>query len=454
MVTRRVPYDLRAEEAVVGSQLLNREAIVQLDGILEPEDFYSSQLAIIYGAVRDLYRMQRPTPADLVTLQARLQSTGQLDAIGGVAYLTSLVNRTPTAAHVIHYAEIVAAHAARRRLIGAGGAIAALGYEEDTPVEDLIAKANGLLFEAGGKSRSENAKSLWEMSESFIDQLESKQSDSAIDRMIKTGYQGLDRVLGGLIPGTLVSIGAATGVGKTSLAESIALNGAKQQRPDGSHPSVVIHSLEMRREEIFNRLVSVQSGVEVRKLTRLDQLTEGELSAVMDATGLLAELPVRIDDTAPLSIQQLRAKARAQQNQHGLDLLVIDYLQLLTGTPRRYPNEVAELGEISRGLKLLAKELDVPVIACVQLNRQPNQRTDRTPRLSDIRGSGTIEMDSDIVILLDREDLRNPETSRQGVVDLIVSKNRFGARATVFLHFDGTTTRFSDSGSGWLRTNT
>ncbi|MBF6613935.1 MAG: replicative DNA helicase [Chloroflexi bacterium] len=432
---RSVPYDLAAEEAVLGSLLLDRDAVIKIAPFLRQEDFYREAHGWIYAAVLDLYA--RREPPDPVTLSSELERSGRLEQIGGYSYLVSLVNRTPTAVHIEYYGHIVETAAVLRRLISAGGEIAALGYAEDQPLAQVLDKAEQLLFTVSQRTSSKEFASIEQVLNEYYDRIEAIQHNPGSLVGVPTGFHDLDEVTGGLQRSDLIIMAARPGVGKTSLALGIAHNAAAKGNKVG------VFSLEMSREQLVQRLLAVETGVDSQQL-RLGYLTDEDWQHVSDAIGRLAQMPVYIDDSPGLTVLEVRSKARRLEAEVGVDLLIVDYLQLMQGTARKDGNRVQEVSEISRNLKMLARELNIPVIACAQLSRAVESRTNHVPMLSDLRESGSIEQDSDIVMFIHREEMYNPETEKKGIAEIHIAKHRNGPLTTVPLRFFNRTTKFAD----------
>jgi len=389
MVERPVPYDLGAEEAVLGSLLLDRDAIIKVAPFLRAEDFYREAHGWIYAAVLDLYN--RREPPDTVTLSAELERTGRLQNIGGHSYLIGLVNRTPTAVHIEYYAHIVERTAVLRRLISAGGEIAALGYSEEHEVAQVLDKAEQVLFSVSQRSSTKEFISIEQVLNEYYDRMESIQHSPGTMVGVPTGFSDLDEATGGLQPSDLLILAARPGVGKTSLALGIAHNAAAKGRRIG------VFSLEMSREQLVQRLLAIETGVDSQQL-RLGYLTDDEWHLVSDAIGRLAQMPIYIDDSAGLTVHEVRSKSRRLQAEVGVDMLIVDYLQLMQGTARKDGNRVQEVSEISRNLKMLARELNVPLLACAQLSRAVESRTSHVPILSDLRESGCLTGDTPVYL--------------------------------------------------------
>ncbi len=435
MVERPVPYDIGAEEAVLGSLLLDRDAIIKIAPFLRPEDFYREAHGWIYGAVLELYG--RREPGDPVTLSSELERNGRLDKVGGYSYLVSLVNRTPTAVHIEYYAHIVERAAVLRRLISAGGEIAALGYSEEQETALVLDKAEQILYSVAQRTSTKDFASIEQVLNEYYDRIESIQHSPGSIVGVPTGFHDLDEVTGGLQPSDLIIMAARPGVGKTSLSLGIAHNAAAKGKRVG------VFSLEMSREQLVQRLLAVETGVDSQQL-RLGYLTDEDWHSVSDAIGRLAQMPVYIDDSAGQTVHEVRSKSRRLEAEVGVDLLIIDYLQLMQGTARRDGNRVQEVSEISRGLKMLARELNIPIVACAQLSRAVESRTNHVPILSDLRESGSLEQDADIVMFIHREEMYNPETEKKGIAEVHIAKHRNGPLATIPLRFFSRTTKFAD----------
>lgn len=434
-VERPVPYDLQAEEAVLGSLLLDRDAIIKIAPFLRPEDFYREAHGWIYAAVLELYGKREPP--DPVTLSSELDRSGRLDQIGGYSFLVNLINRTPTAVHIEYYAHIVERTSVLRRLISAGGEIAALGYSEEKETAQVLDKAEQLLFAISQRSQSKDFASIEQVLNEYYDRIESIQHSPGSVVGVPSGFHDLDEVTGGLQRSDLIIMAARPGVGKSSLSLGIAHNAAAR----GSR--VGVFTLEMSREQLVQRLLAVETGVDSQRL-RLGYLDDDEWQKVSDAIGRMAQMPIYMDDSAGLTIHEVRSKARRLEAEVGVDLIIIDYLQLMQGTGRRDGNRVQEVSEISRGLKVLARELNVPVIACAQLSRAVESRTNHVPMLSDLRESGSIEQDADIVMFIHREEMYNPETEKKGIAEIHIAKHRNGPLTTIPLRFFNRTTKFAD----------
>jgi len=423
---KMVPHNIEAEEAVLGSLLIDPDAIFKVASFLRPEDFYREKNGWIYEAILDLH--ERREPADFITVCEELERRGRLSEVGGAAYLTSLINAVPTAVHVEHYARIVERTAILRRLIAAAGQIAALGYEGGEDIDEVIDRAEQLLFAVSQRRLSREVVPIKQVLAEYYDRVEYLYQHRGEMIGIPTGFSQLDKLLGGLQRADLIIVAARPGVGKTSFVLAIAHNAAKKYGK-----RVAIFSLEMSREQVVQRLISAETGIDSQRL-RLGDIREEEWPKFAQAVGLLSETAIFIDDTPALSVLELRAKARRLHAEYGLDLLIVDYLQLMRGDARA-ENRVQEISAISRALKALARELNVPLIAVSQLSRAVESRHDKRPILSDLRESGSLEQDADVVIFIYRDDIYNPDTERRNIADIIVAKHRSGPTDQVPLYF-------------------
>jgi replicative DNA helicase len=403
--------------------------------LLPPADFYRRQHADIYGAMQALHAKR--TPIDLVTLGDELMRRDQLEAIGGSGYLATLMNAVPTAVHVEHYGRIVERKAVLRNIISAAGRIAAVGYEEANDAEAAIDRAEGILFEVSQHRTAGGFESLSVLLGQAYDRLEYLHEHRGQILGIPSGLSQLDALLGGFQPSDLIVVAARPSVGKTSLALNIAQHAAVREGK-----KVAVFSLEMSREQLALRLLSAESGINPRPLQTgfVDETDWSKIARVMND---MASAPMWIDDSPALSVMELRTKARRlEAEQRGIDMVIVDYLQLMqASTPSRDGNRVQEVSEISRGLKQLARELKVPVIALSQLSRSVEQRNSAEPRLSDLRESGSIEQDSDVVIFLYREAEQNPDSEVE-LLKAKVAKHRNGPIGEVPLQFRKANTRF------------
>lgn len=431
---RSVPFDLQAERATLGAILLERDAIVAVAAWLVPEYFYLEKHALIYEAMLACYN--RREPPDLATVAAELRRQERLDLVGGLAFLGELVAEVPTAVHIEYYARSVERAAILRRLIEAGGKIAALGYDESEDLEATLDKAEAELFVVSQRRSTQDFVPISQIVNTLFTQIERLQERRGEVAGVATGFTDLDGLTGGLQPSDLIILAARPAVGKTSLSLSIAYNVAFLSRA-----TVGVFSLEMSRDQLVQRILAMHTGIDMQRL-RTGNLRADELNLAFEGMGVLSELPIYIEDTPGLSITEVRARARRLHAEVGVDLLMIDYLQLMSG--RRTDNRVQEVSEISRGLKALARELNVPVIALSQLSRAVEGRQSHVPMLSDLRESGSIEQDSDIVMFIYREELYDKDTDKKGIAEIHLAKHRNGPLGVVPLRFEARTTRFQN----------
>ncbi len=437
MIDRLPPQSLEAEQSVLGSVLIDRDAVVEVAEFLRADDFYRQAHGLIYAAMLDLF--ERREPIDIVTVAEVLERTDQLEQIGGRSYLSSLSNQTPTAVHAVQYARIVERKAVLRNLIAAAGRIAGIGYEDPAEVQEAIDRAEGELFAVSQRRIDAGFSELRELLHAAYDRLDYLHAHRGEISGIRTGFTDLDALTTGLQKSDLIVLAARPSVGKTSLALNIAEHAAVRDRRN-----VGIFSLEMSKEQLVLRLLSSVATIDSQRL-RTGFLEEMDFARIAPAMNSLSEAPIYIDDTPVISTMELRTKARRLQAEAGVDLIIVDYLQLMqAATTSRDANRVQEVSEISRGLKALARELSVPVLALSQLSRQPEMRESKEPRLSDLRESGAIEQDADLVLFLWR-DKERPQDEQDGdgeVVNLKLAKHRNGPTGEVKLWFKKSQTRF------------
>jgi replicative DNA helicase len=437
VIDRLPPQNLDSEQAVLGSILIDRDAIIEVADFLHTEDFYRQANGRIYSAMLELFEHREPI--DVVTVAEALERSGDLETVGGAGYLSALGNDTPTAVHVAQYGRIVERKAVLRRLIGAAGRIAAIGYEDGNDIQESIDRAEAELFAVSQHRTADGFSPLKTLLHDAYDRLDYLHAHRGEIVGVATGFGDLDQLTTGFQPSDLIVLAARPSVGKTSLALNIAEHAAVR---DGK--TVGIFSLEMSKEQLVLRLLSSVASIDSQRL-RSGFLEELDFARIAPALQALSDAPVFIDDTPNISTMELRTKARRLQAERGLDLLIVDYLQLMQATSNtRDANRVQEVSEISRGLKALARELRVPVIALSQLSRQPEMRESREPRLSDLRESGAIEQDADLVLFLWREKERSAdEADGDGeVVNLRLAKHRNGPTGEVKLWFRKSQTRF------------
>ncbi len=435
--TGATPQNAEAEASLLGALLIDSDAIVKVADTVSPSDFFDKRHQRIYEAMLQLY--ENHDALDVLTLSDKLKNNGHLDSIGGPAYLTELTNFVPTAAHAEQYADIVAQKAMRRRLIAASKEITDMGYDESKQLRALIEEAEVKLFDVSQQHVKQDVVSLEKVLEESFDRLDDLHKDKSKIRGVPTGFKDLDSMLAGFQRSDLVILAARPSMGKTAMALNIAHNVAVQ-----AGLPVLIFSLEMSKEQLVDRLLSVESGVDAWAL-RTGNLTDADFEKIGHAMGTLSEAQIFIDDTPGISVSDLRTKARREAHRHPLGLIIVDYLQLMSGGSRfgsDYSNRVQEISEISRGLKGVARELNVPVLALSQLSRSVESRSPQIPQLADLRESGSIEQDADVVAFIYREEYYNPETDRKKLTDILVKKHRNGPVGNVELYFENEKQRF------------
>ncbi|MEO5627955.1 MAG: replicative DNA helicase [Candidatus Saccharimonadales bacterium] len=431
------PQNSEAEASLLGAVLIDSDALVKIADNIRAEDFYEDRHRRIYEAVTKLY--EQHSPIDVLTLSDQLRATGFLEAIGGSGYLTELTNFVPTAAHVEQYAMIVAQKSLRRRLIKASQDIVGLGYDEAKDLQELIEEAETKLFDVSQQHVKQDISSMEDILADSFERLDELHKDKGKLRGVPTGYKDLDAKLAGLQKSDLFIIAARPSMGKTAFVLNLAHNVAV-----GAQQSVLIFSMEMGKEQLVDRMLARESGVDAWAL-RTGNLNDSDFEKIGHAMGTLSEAKIYIDDTPGITVSELRTKARREAHQRPIGLIVVDYLQLMSGGSRfgGDANRVNEISEISRGLKGVARELNVPVIALSQLSRSVESRTPPHPQLSDLRESGAIEQDADVVAFLYREDYYNPETDRKNIMDIMIRKHRNGPTGNVELYFDREKQRIS-----------
>jgi len=436
LAERLPPQNIEAEQSVLGSLLIDPDAMVTVGSFLRPEDFYRETHGMVYDAIRTLN--ERHIAADFVTVVDELERRDQLETVGGASYLSSLINAVPTSVHVEHYARIIERQSTLRRLIAAAGQIAALAYEDQGEVDQVIDKAEQLLFEVSQRRISRELVHIKELIADYYDHVEFMLEHPGESFGLPVGFTDLDRLLGGLQKSDLIIIAARPSMGKSSLAISMAVNSAVK-----SNAVVALFTLEMSGEQVAQRMLQGRAGIPSDKL-RKGNISELEWDHFTKASADLSEVQIFIDDTPSPSPTEIRTKARRLMAEKGLDLIIIDYLQLMQASDRRSENRVQEISYISRALKGVARDLNVPVIALSQLSRAVESRENKMPVLSDLRESGSIEQDADIVMFIYREAMYDENTERGQVTDLRIAKHRNGPTGQVQLYFDPGTTRFSD----------
>lgn len=430
-----LPFDLDAEASVLGAVLIDNDAIVKISDKLRTGDFYDERHQHIYDAILTLYEDRKAI--DVLTLSNQLKAAKRLQDVGGAAYLTELTNFVPTAAHVESYATMVAEKSVRRQLLAVNKELAALAMDETKKLKDLIEITETELMKIGQDQIKQNVVSLEKILEESFERLDALHHDKKKIRGIPTGFRDLDEMMAGLQRSDLFVLAARPSMGKTALALNLAHNVALAAKEP-----VLYFSLEMSKDQLADRLLSMESGVNAWAL-RTGNLTDADFEKIGQALGPLGEAPLYIDDTPGITVGDLRTKARREAHLHPLGLIIVDYLQLMSGSSRYGDgNRVQEISEISRGLKGIARELNVPLIALSQLSRSVESRPDKQPQLADLRESGAIEQDADIVAFIYREEYYNPETDRKNITDILIKKHRNGPIGNVSLYFDNEKQRF------------
>ncbi len=430
------PQNLDAEMSLLGAVLIDEEVLADVSDKLRGEDFYDKRHKMIFEAMMRLYERHRPV--DLLTLSDELTKKDELDLVGGSSYLTELTNYVPTAANATTYAEMVVQKAVRRRLIKVSAQISEMGYDEEQEVQQLLESAETELFSVSDANAKQDLVSLEQILTESFDRMEELHRDKSKIRGVKTGYRDIDNLTAGLQKSDLIILAARPAMGKSTLALNLAYNIASREKQ-----AVLVFSLEMSKEQLVDRMLADAAGVDAWNI-RTGNLSDDDFEKLSHAMGEMAEAPIYIDDTAGLSVMEMRTKARREAHNHPLGLIIVDYLQLMQGSSNKSygDNRVQEVSEISRGLKLIAREMNVPVIALSQLSRSVESRNPQIPQLSDLRESGSIEQDADIVMFVYREDYYNPDTDRQHVTDLIIAKHRNGPTGRVELYFHPERLRF------------
>ena len=429
------PQNLDAEKSLLGAVLIDEEVLADVTEHVRPGDFYDKNHGLIFAGMVRLFEKHKPV--DLLTLTDELKRKDELELIGGSAYLTELTNYVPTAAHAEAYAEMVAQKAVRRRLIKASADITELGYDESTTTQELLEKAEAELFSVSDQSLKQDLTSLESILADSFDRIEELHKNKGALRGIRTGYRDLDNMTAGLQKSDLIILAARPAMGKTTLVTNLAYNVATIEKKP-----VLFFSLEMSKEQLVDRMLADASGVDSWNI-RTGNLSDDDFAKLSEAMGEMAEAPIHIDDTPGLSVLEMRTKARRAAHDNELGLIIVDYLQLMQATNNHNGNRVQEVSEISRGLKLIARELNVPLIALSQLSRSVESRTPPIPQLSDLRESGSIEQDADIVSFIYRPGYYEPDNPEvQNITDLIIAKHRNGPVGKVQLYFHPERLRF------------
>jgi replicative DNA helicase len=429
------PQNLDAEKSLLGAVLIDEEVLADASQHVKAKDFYDKNHGLIFGGMMRLYEQHKPV--DLLTLTNELKKKDELEMIGGSAYLSELTNHVPTAAHAEAYAKMVSETAVRRRLIKASSEISEMGFDEDTTTQELLEKAEAELFSVSDQSLKQDLTSLESILTDSFDRMEELHRNKGALRGIRTGYRDLDNMTAGLQRSDLIILAARPAMGKTTLVTNLAYNVATIAREP-----VLFFSLEMSKEQLVDRMLADASGVDSWNI-RTGNLSDEDFSKLSEAMGEMAEAPIFIDDTPGLSVLEMRTKARRAAHDQPLGLIIVDYLQLMQANSNHNGNRVQEVSEISRGLKLIARELNVPLIALSQLSRSVESRTPPIPQLADLRESGSIEQDADIVSFIYRPGYYEPDNPEvENITELIIAKHRNGPVGKVGLYFHPERLRF------------
>ncbi len=431
-----LPHDTEIEKSLLGSILIDPESFVKVADKINQADFFEVNHQKIYQAINYLY--EKHQAIDTLTLANILKNNKSLDLVGGPTYLADLTNYVPSAAHIEEYANIVAQKAFRRRLIKVSEEISEISNNETQELNELIEEAESKIFNISQNQINQNIVSLEKILAESFDRLDELHKDKSKIRGVPTGYKDLDNKLAGFQKSDLIILAARPSMGKTALALNLANNIAKKNKKP-----VLIFSLEMSKEQLVDRILAMESGVSAWAL-RTGNLTDNDFEKIGNAMGVLSETPIFIDDSPGITISELRTKARREAHKNELSLIIVDYLQLMSGGHRFSSdgNRVQEISEISRSLKIIARELNVPILALSQLSRSVENRSPQIPQLADLRESGSIEQDADVVTFIYREDYYNPETNRKNITDILIRKHRNGPTGSIELYFDSEKQKF------------
>lgn len=434
-MTRVPPHSVESEQSILGSILLDKDAIITVTETIKPGDFYKEAHKIIYECMLSLNN--KGEPIDLITLTEELKNQGYLNNVGGISYITSLSTIVPTTSNVKYYADIVKDKSVLRKLIKASNDIISLGYDGTTKIQDVLDKAEKKIFDISQEKTSDDFKPINLVLMDTYDMIENLYTNKSDVTGITTGFKDLNKKINGLQRTDLVLIAARPAMGKTAFSLNLVQNAALK-----GDASVAVFSLEMSKEQLVQRMLSSQSNVELKKI-KTGTLNNNDWPRIIDAMAVLSEAKIHIDDTPGITISELRSKCRKLKIEKGLDLILIDYLQLMEGEGNNESRQ-QEISKISRSLKKIAKELDCPVVALSQLSRAPEQRADHRPMLSDLRESGAIEQDADIVMFLYRDEYYHPDSESKNIGEIIIAKNRHGETGAVDLVWLGEVQRFGD----------
>ena len=433
--TRIPPHSVEAEQSVLGSILLDKDAMISVSETLIPEDFYKEAHKVIYECMLKLYNSQ--SEIDLITLAEELRDQGYLDDIGGIPYITSLSTIVPTTSNIKYYVNIVKEKSIVRQLISAANDIINLSYDSSAKVEDVLENAEKKIFDIYQERTTNDFKQINQVLRDTYDMIEKLYTEKNEVTGLTTGFRDLNKKINGFQKSDLLLVAARPAMGKTAFALNLVQNAALK-----GDASVAVFSLEMSKEQLVQRMLSSQSNVELKKI-KTGKLNANDWPRIIEAMAVLSEAKIHIDDTPGIKISELRSKCRKLKIEKGLDLVLIDYLQLMEVEGNNESRQ-QEIAKISRSLKILAKELNCPVVALSQLSRAPEQRADHRPMLSDLRESGSIEQDADIVMFLYRDEYYNPDTESKNIGEVIVSKNRHGETGTIELVWFGEVQKFAD----------
>ena len=434
-ITRIPPHSVESEQSILGSIILDKDAIITVAETIVPGDFYKEAHKIIYESMLKLNSNNEPI--DLITLIEELRKDGQLDNIGGISYLTSLSTIVPTTSNVKYYANIVKEKSVMRQLIKASNEIINLGYDGATDVSEILEKAEKSIFDISQEKSGDDIQPISLVLQDTYDMIEKLYTDKSDVTGITTGFTDLNKKINGLQRTDLILIAARPAMGKTAFSLNLVQNAALK-----GGASVAVFSLEMSKEQLVQRMLSAQSNVELSKI-KTGTLGESDWPRIIDAMAVLSEANIFIDDTPGIKISEIRSKCRKLKIEKGLDFILIDYLQLMEGDGKN-ENRQQEIAKISRSLKILAKELDCPVVALSQLSRSPELRKDHRPILSDLRESGSIEQDADIVMFLYRDEYYHDDSEKKNIGEIIIAKNRHGETGNVELVWFGQVQKFAD----------
>ena len=437
LIDRVPPQNLEAEQSVLGALLIEREAISKVTEFLKPIDFYRDAHKVVFETILELYA--KNDAIDLITVTEHLRKENKLEAAGGVSYVASLANSVPTAANVVYHARIIEEKALLRQLINSATAIAGLGYEANEEVDLILDKAEKMILDVASRKVGKEFVPIKTIILDAFTKIEQLYASKGGITGLSTGFKDLDMLTAGLQASDLILIAARPSMGKTAFVLNIAQHVAVRDKQP-----VAFFSLEMSKEQLVQRMLCAEATIDASRL-RIGQLEDKDWTNLIEGADRLSSAPIYIDDTAGINVVELRSKARRLQQEHGLKLIIIDYLQLMQGNGGgRSENRQQEISEISRSLKSLARELNVPVIALSQLSRGVESRQTKKPMLSDLRESGSLEQDADIVAFLYREDYYNPDTDQKNITEVIIAKHRNGPVDTVQLFFHKQFTKFSN----------